>query len=173
MSTNSKSLNPGHPPNSGDVRGVVELVEVLNPRRKEMHNVILPQNSGEVPFRPTFFVRPPFRSYFFVSNTLFLIATLSILVFVLSKYWALLPATSVYWLGLVGFCMMLLWFLALRCYRRIHELFQSGAASSVRSGSPLEVVMSSAAGMIHWGLFFGYFMTAAVLMQFANVLSTR
>jgi hypothetical protein len=69
--------------------------------------------------------------------------------------------------------MVLLWLLALRCYRRVHELFQSGTASSVPDSSPLGVTMSCAAGMIHWGLFFAYLMAAGILMQLANVLTAR
>jgi hypothetical protein len=129
--------------------------------------------ADQVPFGPLFFAKPPFRSYFFVGDTLLLLVALSILGFVLVKYWTLLPAISVYWLGLAGFCMVAVWVVALRCYRRIHELFQSGAVSSVPDGSPLGVAMSSAAGMIQWGLFFAYFITAGVLMQLANVLAAR
>jgi hypothetical protein len=139
----------------------------------KMPDLTLPKTSDEVPFQPSSFAKPPFRSYFFVGDTLLLLVTLLILGFVLIKYWPLLPSISLYWLGLVGFCMAAVWVLALRCYLRIHELFQSGAASSVPDSSPLGVAMSSAAGMIHWGLFFAYLMTGGVLMQLAKVLSAR
>ena len=131
--------------------------------------------SNEFPFQfpPSFFAKPPFRSYFFVGDTLLLIATLSILGFLIFRYWPRLPTISIYWLGLVGFCMVALWVGALRCYRRIHELYQDGAVSSARDGSLLGVAMSSAAGMINLGLFFAYFMTAGLLMQLDRVLSGR
>jgi hypothetical protein len=131
------------------------------------------RKSNEFPFQPSFFENPPFRSYFFVGDTLLLVASLSILGFVIVSDWARLPAVSVFWLGLVGFCMVALWTMALRCYRRIHEVFQSDKGSSVSEGSSLGVAMSSAAGMIHWGLFFAYMMTAGVLMQLSRVLSAR
>ncbi len=129
------------------------------------------RTSDEFPFQPTFFARPPFRSYFFVGDTLLLIATLSILGFVIVGYWSRLTTVSVFRLGLVGFSMVAIWVLALRCYRRIHEVYRDGEASSVSDGSPLGIAMSSAAGMIHWGLFFSYMMTTGVLMQLATVLS--
>jgi hypothetical protein len=127
--------------------------------------------SNEFPFQfqPSFFAKPPFRSYFFVGDTLLLIVTLSILSFVIVSYWPRLHAISVYWLGLVGLCMVAVWVEAFRCYRRIHELYQDDAASSVSDGSALGIAMSSAAGMVHWGLFFAYLMTAGVLMQLGNL----
>jgi hypothetical protein len=130
-------------------------------------------SSNEVPFQPSFFAKPPFRSYFFIGQTLLLAMALSILGLVLASYWPRLSAINIYWLGLVGFCMVTVWILALRCYRRIHELFEGGAVGSVSDDSPLGVAMSSAAGMIFWGLFFGYMMTIGVLMQLANVLSSH
>jgi hypothetical protein len=129
--------------------------------------------SDEFPFQPSFFAKSPFRSYFFVGDTLLLIVTLSILGFVIVSYWPRLPAISVYWLGLVGFSMVAVWVLALRCYLRIHDVYRGGAASSVSDGSLLGVAMSSAAGMIQWGLFFAYLMTGGVLMQLDRVLSGR
>jgi hypothetical protein len=134
-----------------------------------------PGTSNEFPFQfqPSFFTKPPFRSYFFLSDTLLLITTLSILCFVTISYWPRLHAISVLWLSLVGFCMVAVWVGALRCYLRIHELYRDGAASSVSDGSLLGVAMSSAAGMIQWGLFFAYIMIGGVLMQLDRVLSGR
>jgi hypothetical protein len=127
--------------------------------------------SNEFPFSASLFANPPFRSYFFLCLTVWLVVALSILGFVLAAYWPRLPAISVYWLSLVGVCMITIWVLALRCYRRIHDVLQGDASSLVRDDSPVGVAASSAAGMIFWGLFFGYFMTAGVLMQLAGVLS--
>ena len=138
-----------------------------------MLKLSLPISSNGIPFPPSFFAKSPFRSYFIIGDTLLLLVSLSILSFVLVRYWSVLPAISIYWLGLVGFCMLAIWALALRCYRRVHELFQSGAVSSVPRSSPLGVAMSSAAGMIHWGLLLGYAMAVGVLMQVANILSHR
>ena len=129
--------------------------------------------TDEFPYQPSFFVNPPVRSYFFVGDTLLLIATLAILGFVIVSYWQRLPAVSLFWLVLVGFGMIALWALALRCYRRVHEFFRNDASNSVSDGSFLGVALSSAAGMIHWGLFFAYMMTAGVLMQLDRVLSGR
>jgi hypothetical protein len=129
--------------------------------------------TSEFSFQPSFFAKSPFRRHVFVGDTVLLILTLSILGFVIVRYWSRLSAISVYWLGLVTFCMVALWVLALRCYRRIHEVFRDGDACSVSDDSLLGVAMSSAAGMIHWGLFFAYFMTAGLLMQLAWVLSGR
>lgn len=129
------------------------------------------RTSDEFPFQPSFFANPPFRSYFFVGDTLLLAICLSILGFVVVRYWERLPTISVYWLGLVGFGMVALWVLALRCYRRVHEAFRREADESVSASSLPGVAMSSAAGMIHWGLFFAYMMTAGVLMQLATALS--
>jgi hypothetical protein len=131
------------------------------------------EDSKEFPFQPSFFSNPPFRSYFFVGDTALLIMTLSILGFVIVRYWPRLPTITVIWLGLVGFSMVPLWVLALRCYRRIHEAFRNSAESSVSGDSLLGIAMSSAAGMIYWGLFFAYFITAAVLMQLDRALSGR
>jgi hypothetical protein len=131
------------------------------------------RTSDEFPFRPSFFANPPFRSYFFVGDTVLLIATLSILGFVIVRYWSRLPAISLYWLGLVGFCMVAVWVLALRCYSRIYELLRSGTTDPVSEGSLLAVAMSSAAGMIHWGLFFAYMIAIGTLMQIDRVLSGR
>lgn len=130
-------------------------------------------SSDEFPFKPSFFSSPPFRSYFFVCDTLLLIVTLSLLGFVIVNYWLLLSTISVFWLGLVGFCMVAVWAFALRCYRRIHEVYRSGEDNSLGDGSPLGVAMSSAAGMIQWGLFFAYLMTAGLLMQLAKALGSR
>src|SRR6185437_3480422 len=127
----------------------------------------------EFPFQASFFANPPFRSYFFVGDTVLLIGALSILGYVVVRYWQRLPAVSLFWLVLTGFGMIAVWTLALRCYRRIHETFRSGSAHSVSDGSPLGVAMSSAAGMIHWGLFFAYMMMAGVLMQLDRVLSSH
>jgi len=129
--------------------------------------------SDEFPFKPSFFSNPPFRSYFFVCDTLLLIVTLSLLGFVLVNYWSLLSTISVFWLGLVGVCMVAVWVLALRCYRRIHEVYRIGEDNSVGDSSRLGIAMSSAAGMIQWGLFFAYFMTAGILMQLASCLGGR
>lgn len=133
------------------------------------------QTRDEFPFqfRASFFANPPFRSYFFVGDTVLLIGALSILGFVIVRYWLRLPAISIFWLGLVGSCMIAVWVAALRCYSRIHEMLRSGSANSVGDGSPLGVAISSAAGMIHWGLFFAYMMTAGVLMQLDRVLSSH
>jgi hypothetical protein len=131
------------------------------------------QTSDEFPFQPSFFAKPPFRSYFFVGDSVLFVVSLSILGFVIVGHWSRLTTISVFWLGLVGFSMVAIWFLALRCYRRIHEVFRDSEASSVGDGSALGIAMSSAAGMIHWGLFFAYMMTAGVLMQLDRVLSGR
>src|SRR6185437_8557540 len=96
-------------------------------------------------FQASFFANPPFRSYFFVGDTVLLITSLSILSFVMVRYWWRLPAISIFWLGLAGFCMIAVWVSALRCYSRIHEMFRSGLANSVGDGSPLGVAVSSAA----------------------------
>jgi len=138
-----------------------------------MFKLSLRGTSDEFPFQPSFFANPPLRSYFFVGDTVLLIATMSILGFVIMSYWPCLSAISVFWLGLVGFSMVALWVQALRCYRRIHEAFRDGAENLVSDGSLLGVAMSSAAGMIHWGLFFAYFMTSGVLIQLDRVLSGR
>ena len=129
--------------------------------------------SDEFPFQPSFFANRPFRSYFFVGDTLLLILTLAILGYVIVHYWERLPAVSLFWLVLIGFGMIAIWTLALRCYRRIHESFRSDASDSVDNRSLLGVALSSAAGMIHWGLFFAYMMTGGLLMQLDRVLSGR
>ncbi|MFC5863941.1 hypothetical protein ACFPT7_16675 [Acidicapsa dinghuensis] len=129
--------------------------------------------SDGFPFQSSFFANPPFRSYFFVWDTLLLCATLAILGFVVIKYWSSLQAVSIFWLGLAGFCMITLWVMALRCYRRIHVILRNDEVSTVSEDSFLGVAISSAAGMIQWGLFFAYMMTAGVLMQLAVILSGR
>ena len=135
------------------------------------HNSL--QTSDEFPFQPSFFAKPPFRSYFFVADTVMFVVSLSILGFVIVGHWSRLTTICVFWLGLVGFSMGAIWVLALRCYRRIHGAFRETEGSSVRDGSALGIAMSSAAGMIHWGLFFAYLMTSGVLMQLDKVLSGR
>ena len=129
--------------------------------------------SDEFPFKPSFFSSPPFRSYFFVCDTLLLVVTLSILGVVIVSDWSRLSTISIYWLGLVGFSMVAIWVFALRCYRRIHDVYRSGEDNPFDDGSLVVVAMSSAAGMIHWGLFFAYMMTAGTLMQLARVLANR
>ncbi len=136
-----------------------------------MLNISSQQISDEFPFQPSFFAKAWFRSYFLVGDTLLLAICLSILGFVVIHYWKRLPTISVYWLALVGFGMIALWALALRCYRRVHEAFRREADESMSANSLQGVAMSSAAGMIHWGLFFAYMMTAGVLMQLATALS--
>lgn len=129
--------------------------------------------SDEFPFQPSFFSKSPFRSFFFVGDTLLLILTLAILGFVVVGHWPRLPAISVYWLCLVGFSMIAIWVLALRCYLRMHEVYRGGTENSIRDGSLLGVIMSSAASMIQWGLFFAFLMTGGVLMQLDRALSGR
>lgn len=131
------------------------------------------ESSDRFYLQPSFFARPPFRSYFFAGDTLLLIADLSILGYVIVRYWPRLPSTSVFWLGLVGFSMLGLWTLALQCYRRIHDASRDAELYSVSGTSLLGIALSSAASMIHWGLFFALFMTAGVLMQLDRVLSGR
>ena len=138
-----------------------------------MLNRNLLQTSDEFPFQPSFFAKAPFRSYFFVGDTVLFGVSLTILGFVIVGHWSVLTGISAFWLGLVGFSMVAIWVLALRCYRRIHEAFRDSEGSSVRDGSALGIAMSSAAGMIHWGLFFAYLMTSGVLMQLDKVLSGR
>jgi hypothetical protein len=138
-----------------------------------MTSLGLPRNSDGIPFQPSFFAKSASRSYFFVADTVFLLGVLSILGYLLTKYWGNLPSLTVVWLALAGASLMLLWVLALRCYRRVHEVFRSGAADSVPDDSPLGISMSVAAAMIHWGLFFACFAAAGILMQFVDVLSGR
>ena len=133
----------------------------------------LPMSSNGLALRPSFFSNTPFQSYFIIGDTLLLLATLSMLGFILVRYWSLLAAISIYWFGLVGLCMFGIWVVALRSYRRIHELFQRNAGSPVPYDSPLGIAMSSAAGMIHGGLLLAYVMAMGVLMQVAKILSHR
>lgn len=138
-----------------------------------MLNLSSQRVSDEFPFQSSFFAKPWFRSYFFVGDTLLLAMCLSMLVFVIVRYWTRLPATAVLWFGLVSFAMVALWVLALRCYRRISRAFQGDVVEPIAVDSLLELAMSTAAGMIHWGLFFAYMMTAGVLMQLERVLASH
>jgi hypothetical protein len=138
-----------------------------------MFRTDLLQTSIEVRLKPSFFAKPPFRSYFFVGDTLLLILSLVILGFVIVEYWSRLTAVSIFGLGMVGFSMIAIWSLALRCYSGIHRAFQEGECALVKDDSLAGIAISSAAGMIYWGLFFAYMMTSGTLMQLARVLSNH
>ena len=126
--------------------------------------------AGGIPYGPAYFSKPPFRSYFFVTNTLLFAMALSVLVFDLVSGWSVFAASTILWLCIIGGCMVAFWVLALRSYASVRCSLKARVGMRVDDSSVESAALSSAAAMLHWGMFFAYFMTMGALMQLGNAL---
>ena len=130
-------------------------------------------SKADVPGAVVFFRRSPFRWQYFLADTVILMGSIGVGVFVMIRYRDRLPATTEIILAAVIIGMLLMWRAALHAHSRIHQFYQAGEVSDQVSGPPLEAALRVAASMIHLGLFYTFLLVALVLMQLDRVLTRR
>jgi hypothetical protein len=128
---------------------------------------------ADVPGAVDFFRESPFQWAYFFADTMLLILSTGVCMYVMIQYRNRLPYVTEVLLGAVILGMLLLWKTAIRAHRQLHQFFQGGVIRDLDSESALETALKVAASMIHLGLFYTFLLAALLVMQLDRVLTRR
>jgi hypothetical protein len=128
---------------------------------------------ADVPGAIDFFRESPFQWAYFSADTMILILSAGVCVYVMIHYRDRLPYSTEVLLGAAILAMLFLWKAALRAHRQLHKFFQVGGIRDLDSGSALETAVRVAASMIHLGLFYTFLLVGLLVMQLDRVLTRR
>lgn len=129
--------------------------------------------SADVPGAARFFQESPFRWGYFLADTVILVASVGVCVYVMIRHRNQLSPITEIVLGATVVAMLLLWKAAIQAHRRLHESFHAAGIRDLGAGSSLETATKVAASMVHLALFFTFLLVALLGMQFDRLLERR
>jgi hypothetical protein len=158
----SKGGHPPHPSEHYFVR-----------RSKKTEKEIKMETSARYHAATGLFSRSLFKSLSFLLASGLLVIAVSFDCLIMAHYWRLLGKHIVFWLGLVMVGLISYWIRSILLHNDIHKLYQGDGVTAASANSSLDVVIGAAEKMFYAGLYFTFFLSAALLAQILAILSKQ
>lgn len=115
----------------------------------------------------------PMRAQYFVSNSVLLLADLSLLGAIVARFWARLPALSLFLFGGMVLALVLFWYRIFRLHSTMRELIASESFVTQEPGSLIDKALGTIGALSFQALLNSFGVVMLCLMALVEILRSR